>query len=140
MEKLHILSTKSTPEILFSPEDNIFTISGISSPEDVRAMYYPVIAWIKKFSAEIQNGRLNKFTAENPMRFMIDLSYFNSSSAKFLYDILSELKTLKNSGIESEINWIYEDNDPEMKDAGSDLADIAQLKFKYIEKKTGAGK
>ncbi|MGE5406087.1 MAG: DUF1987 domain-containing protein [Methanosarcina sp.] len=140
MEKLHILSTKSTPEILFSPEENIFTISGISSPEDVRAMYYPVIAWIKKFSAEIQNGRTNTFTADNPMKFMIDLSYFNSSSAKFLYDILSELKTLKNSGIESEINWIYEDNDPEMKDAGSDLAEIAQLKFKLIEKKTGTGK
>ena len=47
MEKLYISPTRNTPEIHFSPLENIFLIRGISSPEDVRAMYYPVIEWVK---------------------------------------------------------------------------------------------
>jgi hypothetical protein len=49
MQKLQISPSDTTPEIQFSPEENIFFIRGISSPEDVRAMYYPVIDWIKAF-------------------------------------------------------------------------------------------
>jgi hypothetical protein len=135
MEKLYISSTKSTPEIHFSPEENLFLIRGISSPEDVRSIYYPVIAWIKRLSASIQNRNITMFTAENPIKFTIDLSYFNSSSAKFLNDIFSELKTLHDSGTQSVVNWHYEENDPEMKEAGSYLAEIAGLEFNYIEKK-----
>lgn len=135
MEKLYISATKSTPEIHFSPEENLFLIRGISSPEDVRSIYYPVIAWIKRLSASIQNRNITLFTAENPIKFAIDLSYFNSSSAKFLNDIFSELKTLYDSGTQSVVNWYYEENDPEMKEAGLYLAEIAGLEFNYIEKK-----
>jgi hypothetical protein len=110
-------------------------ISGISSPEDVRALYYPVIAWFKRFSSAIINGHITKFSAENPLKFQIDLSYFNSSSAKFIYDILSELRLLNNEGIPSEIIWLYEESDPDMKDAGSDLSEIAGLKFNFKVKK-----
>jgi hypothetical protein len=53
MQKLYISPTPTTPEIHFSPSENIFLIRGISSPEDVRALYYPVIEWIKVFANEI---------------------------------------------------------------------------------------
>ncbi|HEX2977184.1 MAG TPA: DUF1987 domain-containing protein [Bacteroidales bacterium] len=134
MEKLFISATKSTPEIRFSPDENQFLIQGISSPEDVRALYYPVIAWFKRFSSAILNHNITIFSEKNPLRFNIDLSYFNSSSAKFLYDILMELRMLQSEGYPSVITWQYEESDPEMRDAGADIAEIAGMVFSFQAK------
>jgi len=95
MQKLYIEPTSLTPEIKFSPDENIFVISGISSPEDVRALYYPVIDWIRTFVDDIMGGTVKVYHKDSPLKMHVDLSYFNSSSAKFLFDIFSELKRLR---------------------------------------------
>ncbi len=56
MQKLNIEQTLLTPGIRFSPDENIFFIRGTSTPEDVRALYYPVIDWIRKFIDEALKG------------------------------------------------------------------------------------
>ena len=71
MQKLYISSTKSSPEILLSPEENIFFIRGISSPEDVRAIYYPVIEWIKIFIDEILKGEKNSYSPDFPLKLSL---------------------------------------------------------------------
>ena len=135
MKKLHINPGKNTPEINFSPDENIFIIRGTSSPEDVRALYYPVIEWFNSFINEIMEEGNSIFTSENPLKFQIDLKYFNSSSAKFLYDIFSELRRLRNGGIPFIIEWFFEEDDVDLQEAGSDIASIAELEFIFIEKK-----
>lgn len=135
MQKLYISQTPTTPEIHFSPEENVFRIRGSSSPEDVRAMYYPVIEWIKIFIDDIIEGKLDKYSPENPLKFQTDLSYFNSSSAKFLYDIFSELKRLSPSGIPVIVEWNYDEEDIDLKEAGSDIASLASMEFTFIPKK-----
>jgi hypothetical protein len=107
MQMLHIKATDNSPEILLSPQKNSFFIRGKSSPEDVRAIYYPVIEWIKIFIDDILEGEFKNYNAENPLKFQIDLSYFNSSSAKFLYDILLEFKRLTTAGIPIVVEWIF---------------------------------
>ena len=134
MEKLFIKQTQTSPEIHFSVEDNFFRISGTSSPEDVRALYYPIIEWIKKHTDNILNGTINKYSRENPFRFQVDLSYFNSSSAKFLYDMISELKRLTSSGIPLIVEWHYEKDDPDLKEAGEDISLLAEMDFTYVIK------
>lgn len=136
MEKLHINPTPNTPEIVFSPADNIFEISGISAPEDVRAIYYPVIDWFSKFSGEIRSGSY-VFTARNPLVIKVKLEYFNSSSTKFLFDIFTELKHLKDNRVPVIVEWHYDENDPDIKDAGRDIASILGMEFTYVEDKTG---
>ena len=134
MQKLHIIQTETTPEILFSPDENIFLIRGNSSPEDVRALYYPVIEWIKNFTEDAMEGAFKTFTKENPVEFHIDLSYFNSSSAKFLFDILSELKRLPVAGYPVNVNWFYEEEDFDMEEAGIDIASLVGMEFTYSAK------
>lgn len=134
MQKLYINSGPNTPEIHFSPAENIFSISGRSAPEDVRAIYYPVINEIKTFISEIIDGKYSIYTPEHPLIFKVDLTYFNSSSAKFLYDILSELKRLPASGVPIKIEWFYDDEDLDMKEAGVDIALLAEMEFTYIQK------
>ena len=135
MQQLFIPSTASTPEINFSPEENILLIKGRSSPEDVRAMYYPVIEWVRDFINSIIEDDSKTYTSENPLRFQSDLTYFNSSSAKFLYDILSELKKLSKVGNHVVIEWFYEEEDLDLKEAGIDIALLAEMEFTLIPKK-----
>jgi len=135
MERLHIAKTTSTPEIIFSPDENYFMIRGSSSPEDVRAMYYPVIDWIRTFVDEIMSGKNNKYSSGNALIFQTDLSYFNSSSAKFFYDIFTELKRLIDNDVRVMVEWFYDEEDLDQKEAGSDIALLVEMEFAFIPKK-----
>jgi hypothetical protein len=136
MQELHISPTSVSPEVHFSPEENIFLIRGISTPEDVRAVYYPVIEWIKKYIDELLITKLKRKNAngEVPLKFKIDLEYFNSSSAKFLYDIFMELQRLIPAHVPFNVEWVYDKEDIDLKEAGSDIASLAGMEFIFVEK------
>jgi hypothetical protein len=135
MQKFYIEPTRTTPEISFSPEENIFIIRGNSSPEDVRAMYYPVIEWIRIFVEDVIDGEITLYNSEMPVRFQTDLVYFNSSSAKFLFDIFTELKRLLIKDVKVVVEWYYDIDDPDQKEAGSDISSLVEMEFLYIPKK-----
>ena len=134
MKKLYLSPTSTTPEVSFSPEEDIYFIRGNSSPEDVRALYYPVIEWVKALASAIINGNPLKYSAENPLVLIVDLEYFNSSSAKFLFDIFNELKQLKPAGIPVKIEWYHDKEDLDMRDAGNDISMLVGMEFQYIQK------
>jgi hypothetical protein len=136
IQKLYIKPTNLTPEVTFSPEENIFFIRGISSPEDVRAMYYPIIEWVKSYIDELLVTKNPNYTLDSPLCFGTDLIYFNSSTAKFLYDIFLEMKRLVPAGIPFIIQWFYDEEDLDQKEAGSDIALLVGMEFTFIEKKT----
>jgi hypothetical protein len=134
MQKLFIKRTSNTPEINFSPDEKLFSITGTSSPEDVRALYYPVIEWLKNFIDDIVAEKYKVFSGIVPIRLQIDLSYFNSSSAKFLFDILTEFKRLTPVNVPLIVEWSYEVEDTDMKDAGADFALLVGMEFTFIPK------
>lgn len=134
MQKLYIKKTSTTPEINFSPDEKLFLIEGTSSPEDVRALYYPVIEWVQNLVNEIIAGKYKVFSGLVPIRLQIDLHYFNSSSAKFLFDILSEFKRLAPVSVPFIVEWSYEEEDSDMKDAGADIALLVGMEFTFIAK------
>jgi SiaC family regulatory phosphoprotein len=138
IQKLHISATDKTPEVYFSPQENIFLIRGISSPEDVRAMYFPVLEWIVVFVNEIISGNYKSYTPDHPLIFKTELTYFNSSTAKFIYDIFIELKKLIQHGIPVIVEWYYEEEDIDVKEGGMDIALLAEMEFLFIPKKSDA--
>ena len=135
MQKLYIGPTRNTPEINFSPDENIFIIRGTSSPEDVRALYYPVIEWLRIFVDDVLEGELPQYSSENPVRLHTDLEYFNSSSAKFLFDIFTELKRLLTKDVKVKVEWYYDREDADQKEAGADISLLVDLDFTFIPKK-----
>ena len=124
--------TASSPEIFLSPDENTFVISGRSAPEDVRGIYYPVIEWIDEFVTIVTVK--NQYTEVNPLLFKFDFEYFNSSSAKFLYDIIHRLKDLQSIGVSVVVKWYYEDGDIDLRDAGEDLSILLDIPFTYCPK------
>jgi len=134
MKRLYIERTSNTPEINFSPEKNIFMLKGNSSPEDVRAMYYPVIEWIRIFVDDAIDGEFKNITPDNPLKMQADLNYFNSSSAKFFYDIFTEMKRLASNNIAVVVEWYYDTEDLDQKEAGADIALLVEMDFVFIPK------
>ncbi len=134
MQKFVIDPTITTPGICFSPDNNQFYIRGVSSPEDVRSLYYPVLDWIRKFLDEVLAGKNKMYNKDNALKFQIDLTYFNSASAKFFYDILIELKKLQSSGYPVKVEWFFDEEDSDMKEAGEDISMLVEMTFDFIPK------
>ena len=126
MEGVYQKGNHKVPAVSFNPETAIFEIKGSSIPENSGMVYEPIIDFLKEYK-------------ENPKEkttFNVALSYFNTSSSKWILNILrlmKEILTKKNK--EVIINWYYEPEDEEMLEAANDYHSILNLPINTIEQK-----
>ncbi len=118
MKDLIIKETEKTPSVTLS-SNGILKIEGRSIPEDAAKFFKPLLDWTKEFTA-------------NEIRVDIKLEYFNTSSSKF---ILEMLRLLENNPENSNIlvNWFYEEGDLDVLESGQYFESIIGIPFKYIE-------
>jgi len=136
MKSLHITGTSVSPTIDFNLETRVLEISGYSRPENVRDFYFPLIQWLDDLNNSLTiNKTIN--TDIEPFTFKFRLIYFNSSSAKFIYDIIIMLNGFQNDGFPLKIYWYYDEDDDELREAGEELSDMANVPFLYVEVKKG---
>ena len=124
--------TDHSPKIVLDPDQDRFEISGISRPEDVREFYYPVLDWIKEFCSNAVEKKTYRYDETHPVVFKILLTYFNSSSAKFLYDILEAFNHLSKKGVAVRIEWFYDKEDTDMLEAGQEMAEMVEMPFEFV--------
>lgn len=123
MIALNIVGTEDTPEIKYFPDNNEFTISGRSLPEDVTTFYKPVFDWLDEFS-----GTCNEKTV-----FKFKLEYFNTASSKIILDILMKLEDIINERqSDLSIEWYYSESDDDMLEAGEEYKDLVEVPFNVI--------
>ncbi len=118
-------ASEKTPAIYFDGVKGFLEIEGNSRPEDAHAFYHPLIRKIETM-AEEKTELIECFTANFKM------GYFNSASAKFLFDMIMSLKKLKGRCKDLMINWYYEEGDIDMKESGEDFSEMVELPFHYI--------
>lgn len=121
MNNLFITSTSKTPEIDFKTTGQL-SISGNSYPENVNEFYTQVIDWLEQFL----------FSSTNKISINVDLKYINTSSIKFILNIITKVQALSKS--EVNVAWMYEIEDEDMHETGEDLERLTQIKFNFIEK------
>ncbi len=132
MRGLNIPATAKSPRVLLDTEKNIFEIQGNSRPENVRDFYYPIIYKIRKyFEKVIDKNMVDEFN-EKSFRFNFKLDYFNSSSAKFISDILVLIRDFTEEGLNLKVNWYFTDGDEDMKEVGEDFSDMISVPFHFI--------
>ena len=124
LSKLEIKGTRDTPQILFDQENNIFEISGNSLPEDTNKFYMPVFEWISEYLKSP-----NKLT-----HLVCRLEYFNSSSAKMLYELFFELEKIHSEEEKAKISWHFEPGDNLIEEKGLEYKSIVKVPFELIEK------
>ena len=131
MDNLIINGTDFTPKVAFLAEAGHLELSGISRPEDVAGFYEELLQWLGEFEEFVLKSE-HKYEVQEP-RFIFNMSYFNSSSSKFIIQMLRHVKNLIDQGIDIKIDWFYEEGDEKMMEDGEDLADAVELEFNYIE-------
>ncbi len=107
-----------TPEVGFSTK--ACTIKGECYPED-----------ISEFSAPIMEQLDSDVAATDSYQVDIELYYFNSSSAKFLFDLFEFLDQSAANNKQIGVTWRYRADDDTMQDAGEEFReDLKNLGFK----------
>jgi hypothetical protein len=119
MDSLRIKETTATPLVIFDPINNEFELKGCSRPEDVREFYSPVIKWLEDFNTQIDESLRSKHK-DSPLVFKFKFDYFNSSSAKFILDILVLTNQFHQNGLNMCIDWYFDEHDDDMREVGED--------------------
>lgn len=122
MENLIIEATDETPKIVFDLSNDVFLFNGRSLPEDVRSFYLPVLEWLNEYSSLPKKNTIVEFKME----------YFNTASSKIFLDILLKLEEIYSSGNKLTIKWYSKENDPDMKEAGEEYAEIVEVPFEHL--------
>lgn len=130
MEPLHIDGNATTPTIHFDALTHVMEMSGYSRPENVRDFYDHVLQWVNDYCTMLE--RLREEGKElSPTILKLRFKYFNSSSAKFICDVILLFREMFLKGFEVEVMWFYEAYDTEMLEVGSDLSDMVDFEFSY---------
>jgi hypothetical protein len=125
MKHIDIKAGKLTPRISYNPDNNTFSISGSSLPENVHEFYKPVLQWFDEYEAVADK-------IAKPLKISVKLAYYNSSSMRYIHDIFAKIAKIHQKGIETSIDWHYEKDDDILREAGQDLAEIVGMKFNFI--------
>lgn len=132
METLRIEGTNMSPRVSFEPDRSLLEISGYSRPENARDFYMKILDWLTEYKVWLEkNGKANHNS--DPVTFKFKYIYFNSSTAKFIYDIILLLSEYKNANIPLKIYWYFDEDDDELREAGEELSEMANVPFQYVE-------
>lgn len=119
MQLFKISATRTTPSVLLDPENGVYRICGNSIPENAGEFYAPVVTWCR--------DNLASFTRRATFEF--DLPYFNSSSLKAIYLILTEIKHALDAGREIIVNWHVEEHDEFMLEAAETFEEMVGIQL-----------
>lgn len=107
--------TVKTPMVNFNPVSGDFQVKGKSIPENTVQFYQPIYAWLDTY---VQNPAAKTILT-------IQLDYFNTSSSKCIADLFKKFELItKNGKGEVSVNWLHDENDEDMQEAGEDYKTI----------------
>lgn len=123
LEAITLEKTKNSPEVILDIEENTFKLAGRSIVENPGEFYLPIYNWLDEY-------------VKNPLDetdFIIDLEYFNSSSAKQIMQIIMLLEKINNTDKKVKISWLYEEGDEMSKERGDEIKMVSKLDFEIKE-------
>ena len=123
LEAIILEKTKNSPEIILDIENNSFKIAGRSIVENPGEFYLPIYTWLNEYVK----------TPLDFTNFIIDLEYFNSSSARQIMEIIMLLEKIQETGKKVKISWMYEEGDEMSKERGDEIKLVSKLDFEVTE-------
>ncbi len=117
--------TPDCPYVNFS-EEGLLEIEGRSITEDVFSFWQPLVDWVAQYV---------KTPAEKTcMVFFFE--YTNSSSNKYINELLKHLDACAANGNKVEIRWRFEEDDESILMLGQDLDALVSIPFVFEEVET----
>ena len=122
-----------SPKVVFDPTKNIFEISGESRPENTSKFYVPLLEWLTQYQSVLywEKDKVNNIPTKT---FEFKLDYFNSTSAKFIMDLLMQLDKMAQEGYPILVKWFYDKRDEDMKESGEEFSKLLKkLPIEFVE-------
>jgi len=121
IQDIHIDQTRYSPKIYL--RDGTIYFEGRSILNDPTVFYKPIYSWIKQY------------VNSNPSSTQIDLKfeYINTSSIKWLFEMLKTFLHKPKIKDQLLINWYYEEGDDDMQELGEILKSLMHSRFNLIE-------
>jgi hypothetical protein len=119
-------ATEDTPEVNFNELDSSLKISGRSMPEDAISFYTPIIQCIEELHA----------TGFSLKQIDFHFEFLSTSSTKQVmkvFQVVNEINKTK----EVKVNWLYDENDTNMKRTGELLLKLVQFQMSFSEVSAG---
>jgi hypothetical protein len=119
---LSIDATETTPLVDFNSKTNVLLMKGCSVPDNGFEFYSPIFTW------------LDNYLATNPehITMNIQLDYFNTTSSKFIFEMLKRIKGYTGDKIPLSVNWFYSAGDEDIEEAGKIYSDVMNIPFALI--------
>lgn len=113
-------ATTRTPRVELNVEAGRLIIEGESYPEDITVFYDPLVAALKQYFKDKNRA----------LQCVINLSYFNSSSARQLMDILDIMDKNAKDGSQVEVVWCCDEDDDITHEFAEDISkEMQALRF-----------
>ena len=127
MNSFRITSTAITPEINFDIDNNTLTFLKVSKPPNAIEFYRPLFEYIDKFEKK-------KVKSKEVEQLSIDFKfdYYNTSSAKVIYELLGRFKKMEQQGVQVNINWYYHFDDDDLREEGEIMSEAVRIPFNFI--------
>lgn len=114
--------TVDCPYINFT-EDGTLEIEGRSITEDPFTFWQPLLEWVETYAKKPAST-----TTVN-----IYLEYSNSSSNKYINELLRRLEDFHGKTTQVIVNWKYEEDDESVLQLGKDFESMLKLPFCFLE-------
>ncbi len=123
MEILKYRPQKLHPGVTLDINSGTFEIYGRSCPENAILFYKPILEWLDEY----KNHPLEKTV------FEFRLKYYNTSSSKVFYAILSKLDGIYEKGYDVFVKWSYPAQDEALLDAAEDFRSLISVPMEITE-------
>lgn len=117
-----IKATSETPFVALEMANRTLLIKGTSHPENPSDFYDKVDKLLAFYIAE---GRKS-------LTVNLSLEYFNTSSARYLFQLMTQLKEYEDGGMDMKVNWYYKIDDEDMLLSGKNFSSYTQLDLKLV--------
>ncbi len=114
--------TQDCPYVSFT-EDGILEIEGRSITEDPFSFWQPILEWLEGYCSK----------PAPTTQVTIFLEYSNSSSNKYISEILRQLEEVHGKNTQVVVRWRYEQEDEAVLQLGKDFESIFELPFEFLE-------
>ena len=133
MNSLIVEPTDFSPKVVLDSAKSVFEISGESRPENTSKFYVPILQWLEQYQ-NVLYWEKDKFGQIAPKVFEFKFDYFNSTSAKFILDVLMQLDKMCQDGYIVHVKWYYDKRDEDMKESGEEFSKLLQkLSMELVE-------
>jgi hypothetical protein len=124
MDKIHILPTNKTPEIVLDPEGTVL-IKGRGLTINKAEVSTQIMNWIDTYidnPAEVTN-------------VIVEFEYLNSFSTTILVSMLKKLLQVCQQSKKVLIQWYYDEDDEDILERGGYISSTINIPFEFIVKK-----